>query len=157
MAKSKAEVIKAGKARKESGSLRLTDAMVEGNWGKPQTPDSGIGSRAKGAISELPDTDVDGFRKLYSVIIKTIGKADEAVQRAALLAAASDYTLDSLIKKAASKPTVVFKTIDDEVRERMEAMPDAGKLSMSEIFDRFAKVKEAVQAERAAKRQAKAE
>jgi len=71
--------------------------MDRAQWGKKQSADSGIGSRA---IKWLDPSDISAIRPVYDKIVSMIGSLPEHQQRAVLLAAASGFTFDSLVTRA---------------------------------------------------------
>ena len=78
-------------------------------WSKHQTPDQGAGTKARRSIVELVSDDaaLKRITEVYGKVVKVLpkGMATDDI-RACLFAAASDFTLPSLIEKARS--TVVW-------------------------------------------------
>jgi hypothetical protein len=75
-------------------SLRSKDAMDRGQWGKKQSADSGIGSRA---IKWIDLSELSAVRPVYDKVVSMVESLPENQQRAVLLAA---FTFDSLMSKA---------------------------------------------------------
>lgn len=100
-------------------AIRTKDAKAE-KWARGGSPDHRIGSIAKALISDIDDK--AKLETLYKKIVPIVKGTDEAVQRAALVAAASDFSLDSLIALAAT-PTKAKKKLGKRDMKMLEALP----------------------------------
>jgi hypothetical protein len=78
-------------------SLRKKNAMDRAQWGKKQSADSGIGSRA---IKWIDPGELTEIRPAYDKVVSVVASFPENQQRAILLMAASGFTFESLVSKA---------------------------------------------------------
>ncbi len=112
----------ATKTKTTKRMIRGKDAMTA--WvSKGSTSDRAIGSKAKTILAELSPSDaaMKGLRSAYAKVVKVVDGMSEDDQRAVLLAAASDFTLDSLLAK--SKESVGYAVrIGDRDRKRIDAI-----------------------------------
>lgn len=68
-------------------------------------------------LREVKDS-LDAAEKVYDGIVKVLGKTDEKMQLAVLLAAASDYTFNVLSEQASKEKTFVSAAREKKIAER---------------------------------------
>lgn len=141
----------------ENTKIRQLDATIPKEWcpaGKGQTPDAGAGSRAKTCMAEVQDwTEAD---KAYAEVVAAIKKLPEVQQRAIGFAVASNYSWESLKKKAKeTAETAKVPSLDDRAKAEIEKMPGSKKWTLEKALTEFLKKKAELKAADAEMRAAK--
>lgn len=123
------------------------------------TKDHSAGSGAKGLLSNMSEGDVDAVIALYADILVVVKGKKGDIQRAACLAAASDFSLPFIIQKSQESPVGVALPKVDVVawaRVLTEAADNpTRKYTGSDYQAMLARHKEDVSSERKAQRDAR--
>jgi len=101
--------------------LRQKNEVNQVDWnpkGKGLSSDSGIGSKAVKLIRDS-GIDVSLIEDVYNHIVSNVSDLTHDEQKAVLLSAASEFTLDSLIQKS-NQRTVLSPKISKRDQERID-------------------------------------
>ena len=122
-------------------------------WSKHgSSKDHGAASGAKGILSDLNESQVDAVKTLYKVVVNLVKGKPGEIQRAACLAAASDYSLVHIIEQAKKKPAGVnVLKVDVEAVKLAKAEVGNKPMTIAQFAVVFDRHKVAVKAARKAK------
>jgi len=119
------------------------------------TRDNQIATKALGYLGDMDQSDRKAVSALYAKIVNATSKnTDVDIVRAALLAAASAFTLDSLMVAADRRPASLKPKINDEVMnliaKRHPNWQEVGVFNPQDFVTLFNKTTEEVRAARKA-------